>query len=173
MEALSAVESTCDVKIEHYHMDDFYKTFPQFKNGFLQWSSKKHRKHEKTIAKKLSGMDGVLLAQNHFGSVLGMLIYSSESVDADFFERIKSFKNKIKVLCIENLISNHNYLQKQIFLSLLDGASVLARRLDYMICELPDINEEHMFFIKKKYGPQQLQTKQPIKNLRCYIDFRQ
>lgn len=173
MEATSVVESTCDVKIEHYNMDDFYKTFPQFKHGFLQWSSKKQRKLEKTITKNLSGMGGILLAENHYGSVLGMLIYSYESVDADFFECIKSFKNKIDVLCIENLISNHNYLQKQIFLSLLDGASKLARKMDYMICELPDINEEHMFFIKKKYGPQQLQTKQPLKNLRCYIDFRQ
>ena len=95
MQVVRAIKSSIDLKIEHYHKDDFYKIFPLFKLEFPEWTGDQRRTYLETVTEKLSGSSGVLLAKNHFGYVLGMLIYSLHSVDANFFSLIKSFKKKL------------------------------------------------------------------------------
>ena len=95
MQVVRAIESSIDVKIEHYHKDDFYKIFPFFKLEFPEWTGEQRRNYLEIVTEKLSGSSGVLLAKNQFGYVLGVLIYSLHSVEADFFSLIKSSKKKI------------------------------------------------------------------------------
>ena len=172
MQVVRAIKSSIDLKIEHYHKDDFYKIFPLFKLEFPEWTGDQRRTYLETVTEKLSGSSGVLLAKNHFGYVLGMLIYSLHSVDANFFSLIKSFKKKINIFAIENLISNNNFLQKQIYLSLIDGAFNFAGKLNCMIGEIPSMNEEHMLLVKNKYALHEINTKNSKTNLRTYIDLR-
>ena len=68
MQVVRAIESSIDVKIEHYHKDDFYKIFPFFKLEFPEWTGEQRRNYLEIVTEKLSGSSGVLLAKNQFGS---------------------------------------------------------------------------------------------------------
>lgn len=171
MQVVRAIESSIDVKIEHYHKDDFYKIFPFFKLEFPEWTGEQRRNYLEIVTEKLSGSSGVLLAKNQFGYVLGVLIYSLHSVEANFFSSIQSSKKKINIFAIENLISNNNFFQKKIYLSLIDGAFNFARELNCMVGEIPSMDEEDMLLVKNKYALHEINASNSKTNQRTYINL--
>lgn len=171
MQVVRAIESSIDVKIDHYHKNDLYKIFPFLKLEFPEWTGEQRRNYLEIVTEKLSGSSGVLLAKNQFGYVLGILIYSLHSVEADFFSSIQSSKKKINIFAVENLISDNNFLQKKIYLSLIDGAFNFARKLNCLVGEIPSIDNENMLLVKNTYALHEINTKNSNTNQRTYINL--
>ena len=152
------------LQIVPYTDKNIYPLLPLLKQEFPLWSSKQIKHYVELVASKKQDVTGLLVARNEAHYYVGLIVYTIQQMDSKRVDKPKSNNGKDKeektldVLVIENLIASSPFLQKQVFMALVDAVVDIAESNSCDFLELPMFDNESYDLIKNKYQDQILES---------------
>ena len=148
------------LQIEPYKDKNIYPLLPLLKQEFPNWSTKQIKSYVELVISKKQDVTGLLVARNETHYYVGLIVYTIQQMDSKPVEKSKDNNEKDKeekplnVLVVENLIASSPFLQKQVFMALVDAVIDIAESNSCDFIELAKFDNESYDLIRDKYQSQ-------------------
>jgi len=148
------------LQIVPYESNNIYPLLPLLKQEFPNWPSKQIKSYVTLVTSKNKDVAGLLVARNEAHYYVGLIVYTIQQMDSKRVDKSKDNNGKdekekpLNVLVVENLIASSPFLQKQVFLTLVDAVVDIAESNSCDLLELPKFDNKSYDLIKNKYQGQ-------------------